>query len=72
MYWNVVNRFGGQALYRRLLLVLRQVADKHGCSVANVALRWGLASAGCVVVASRAGYCLQPVQCSAGATPSCS
>jgi len=39
MYWNVVNRFGGQELYRRLLLVLRQVADKHGCSVANIALR---------------------------------
>lgn len=39
MYWNVVNRFGGQDLWRRLLLVLRQVADKHDASVANVALR---------------------------------
>jgi hypothetical protein len=41
MYWNVVNRAGGQDLYRHLLLALRKVADKHGCSVANVALRWG-------------------------------
>lgn len=40
MYWGVVRRFGGQELWRRLLAVLRAVADKHGASVANVALRW--------------------------------
>ncbi|EFJ51068.1 hypothetical protein VOLCADRAFT_88336 [Volvox carteri f. nagariensis] len=40
MYWNVAKQFGGQDLWRELLLVLRRVADKHGVSVANVALRW--------------------------------
>ncbi|GLC37739.1 hypothetical protein PLESTB_001471900 [Pleodorina starrii] len=40
MYWNVAKQFGGQDLWRELLLVLRGVADKHGVSLANVALRW--------------------------------
>ncbi|KAI8466749.1 MAG: NADP-dependent oxidoreductase domain-containing protein [Monoraphidium minutum] len=40
MYWGTAKRFGGQELWRRLLLVLRGVADKHNCSVANVAVRW--------------------------------
>mmetsp|Transcript_20955 Transcript_20955/g.45854 ORF Transcript_20955/g.45854 Transcript_20955/m.45854 type:complete len:370 (+) Transcript_20955:26-1135(+) len=40
MYWNVVKMFGGQDLWRELLSVLKSVADKHGVSVANVAVRW--------------------------------
>lgn len=39
MYWNVAKQFGGQDLWRELLLVLRQVAERHDVSVANVALR---------------------------------
>lgn len=40
MYWNVAKQFGGQELWRELLQVLLGVAQKHGVSVANVALRW--------------------------------
>lgn len=40
MYFGVVRQFGGQELWRRLLVALKGVADKHGVSVANVALRW--------------------------------
>ncbi|GIL70489.1 hypothetical protein Vretifemale_1230 [Volvox reticuliferus] len=40
MYWNVAKQFGGQDLWRQLLLVLKRIADRHGVSVANVALRW--------------------------------
>ncbi|GLI58795.1 hypothetical protein VaNZ11_000555, partial [Volvox africanus] len=40
MYWNVAKQFGGQDLWRELLLVLKRIADRHGVSVANVALRW--------------------------------
>lgn len=40
MYWGTVKRFGGQAPWRRLLLTLRGIADKHGVSISNVALRW--------------------------------
>lgn len=40
MYWNVAKQFGGQELWRELLQVLHQVAQKHNVSVANVALRW--------------------------------
>ena len=32
--------FGGQELWRELLVVLRGVADKHKVSVANVAVKW--------------------------------
>lgn len=37
---NVVNHFGGQALWRELLAVLHGVADKHTATIANVALAW--------------------------------
>ncbi|CAD7701771.1 unnamed protein product [Ostreobium quekettii] len=40
MYWRVADTYGGQDWYRRLLLALRGVADKHNVSVANVALKW--------------------------------
>ena len=37
---NVVNQFGGQALWRELLAGLHGVADKHTVTIANVALAW--------------------------------
>lgn len=40
MYWNTVKLFGGQELWRELLVVLSEVADSHKVSVSNVALRW--------------------------------
>lgn len=40
LYWNMVQKFGGEALWRRLLHVLRDVADKHETGVANVATQW--------------------------------
>lgn len=54
MYMGVVKRMApdGVALWRRLLGVLRGVADRHGVSVAAVALRWVMqqgAAAGTVV-----------------------
>lgn len=46
MYWQVVNMFGGEDRYRRLLLTLKSVADGHGVSVANVALKWVMSQGG--------------------------
>ena len=37
---NVVNHFGGQTLWRELLAVLHNIADKHAVTIANVALAW--------------------------------
>lgn len=37
---NVAKQFGGQDLWRELLAVMKRVADKHGVSMANVALKW--------------------------------
>eukprot|EP00775_Hariotina_reticulata_P010900 gene10900-11054_t len=50
MYWGVAKRFGGQELWRELLLVLHEVASKHGASVANVALKWVMQQGGGDVV----------------------
>ena len=46
LYWNMVQRFGGEAMWRRLLHVLRDVADKHGTGVANVATKWVMSQGG--------------------------
>ena len=40
MYWGTVKQFGGQDLWRELLVVLSEVAVRHKVSVSNVALRW--------------------------------
>lgn len=45
-YWNVARQFGGQELWRELLGAMKGVADKHGVSVANVALRWVMQQVG--------------------------
>ena len=37
---NVVNQFGGQAIWRELLAALHGVAEKHTATIANVALAW--------------------------------
>lgn len=39
-YYNVVNKFGGQALWRELLDALHGVAQRHKTSVSAVAMRW--------------------------------
>lgn len=46
MYWRVVGYFGGEDLYRRLLLTLKRVADRHNVTVANVALKWVMSQGG--------------------------
>jgi len=40
MYWNVVKEFGGQELWRELLHVLQDIANKYSVTTANVAVRW--------------------------------
>ncbi|MGD2181646.1 aldo/keto reductase [Lusitaniella coriacea] len=51
-YKNMVNAWGGWTLLQQLLSQLKQIADKHGVSVANVAVRYVLeqpAVAGAIV-----------------------
>jgi aryl-alcohol dehydrogenase-like predicted oxidoreductase len=38
-YKNMIDAWGGWALFQQLLVVLKRIADKHGASVANVAVR---------------------------------
>jgi aryl-alcohol dehydrogenase-like predicted oxidoreductase len=54
-YKNMLDAWGGWPLFQELLAVLRQIADKHRVSIANVAVRYVLdrpAVAG-VIVGSR-------------------
>ena len=56
-YKQMIDAWGGWPLFQRLLTVLRAVADKHGVSIANVAVRYILerpAVAG-VIVGARLG-----------------
>ncbi len=56
-YKQMVNAWGGWALFQELLRTLRAVADKHGASIADVAVRYILdrpAVAG-VIVGARLG-----------------
>ena len=39
-YKQMVDMWGGWGLFQELLSVLKQVADKHGVSIANVAVRY--------------------------------
>jgi aryl-alcohol dehydrogenase-like predicted oxidoreductase len=41
-YALIVSEFGGWARFQALLRALRQVADRHGASLARVGLRWVL------------------------------
>ena len=39
-YKRMVDRWGGWDLFQELLMILKQIASKHGVSVANVAVRY--------------------------------
>jgi aryl-alcohol dehydrogenase-like predicted oxidoreductase len=41
-YKQMIDAWGGWALFQELLQVLKQIADKHGVSLANVAVRYVL------------------------------
>ena len=56
-YKQMIDAWGGWGLFQQLLSVLRSVADKHGATIANVAVRYVLdrpAVAG-VIVGTRLG-----------------
>jgi len=56
-YKNMIDAWGGWALFQELLAVLKQIADKHRASVANVGVRYILdrpAVAG-VIIGARLG-----------------
>jgi aryl-alcohol dehydrogenase-like predicted oxidoreductase len=56
-YKNMIDAWGGWALFQELLAVLKQTADRHRVSVANVGIRYVLdrpAVAG-VIVGARLG-----------------
>jgi len=56
-YKQMIDAWGGWALFQELLAVLKRIADKHGVSVANVATRYVLdrpAVAG-IIVGARLG-----------------
>lgn len=46
MYWNVLRAFGGESVWRRLLHVLREVAERHQTTVACVAIQWVMSQGG--------------------------
>ena len=56
-YKHMIDAWGGWALFQELLAVLKQIADKHRVSIANVGVRYVLdrpAVAG-VIVGARLG-----------------
>ena len=58
-YKLIIDEFGGWDLFQSLLETLRQVAGRHGASIANVATRYVLELplvAGVIVGASHAGH----------------
>ena len=56
-YKQMIDAWGGWALFQRLLTTLRSIADKHDASVANVAVRYVLdrPAVGGVIVGARLG-----------------
>lgn len=54
-YKNMVDHWGGWALFQELLTVLKQIATKHNVSIANVAVRYILdkPAVGGVIVGTR-------------------
>ncbi|BAY11666.1 aldo/keto reductase [Calothrix sp. NIES-2098] len=56
-YKNMVDAWGGWQLFQELLSTLKSIADKHGVSIANVALRYILdkPAVGGVIVGARLG-----------------
>ena len=56
-YKQMIDAWGGWALFQELLMALKKVADKHGASIANIATRYVLdrrAVAG-VIIGARLG-----------------
>jgi aryl-alcohol dehydrogenase-like predicted oxidoreductase len=56
-YKNMVDAWGGWQLFQQLLSTLKEIADKHGVSIANVAVRYILdqPAVGGVIVGARLG-----------------
>lgn len=56
-YKGIINRWGGWALFQQLLRTLRQIADRHQVSIANVAVRYVLDTPGVagVILGTRLG-----------------
>ncbi|MFH7024956.1 MAG: aldo/keto reductase [Heteroscytonema crispum UTEX LB 1556] len=56
-YKQMVDAWGGWSLFQELLSTLKQIADKHGVSISNVAVRYILdkPSVGGVIVGARLG-----------------
>ncbi|MBF2067407.1 MAG: aldo/keto reductase [Calothrix sp. C42_A2020_038] len=54
-YKNMIDAWGGWKLFQDLLSTLKQVADKHDCSISNLALRYILdkPAVGGVIVGAR-------------------
>ena len=56
-YFNMIRQWGSWTLFQSLLSTLRSIADRHKCSIANVAVTWILnqEAVGGVIVGQRAG-----------------
>ena len=56
-YKNMIDSWGGWSLFQELLSTLKEIADKHGVSISNVAVRYILdkPSVGGVIVGARLG-----------------
>ncbi|AFY48139.1 putative oxidoreductase, aryl-alcohol dehydrogenase like protein [Nostoc sp. PCC 7524] len=56
-YKNMIDAWGGWLLFQELLSTLKQIAEKHGISIANVAVRYILdkPAVGGVIVGARLG-----------------
>jgi aryl-alcohol dehydrogenase-like predicted oxidoreductase len=56
-YKNMIDAWGGWSLFQELLSALKQIADKHGVSISNVAVRYILdkPTSGGVIVGARLG-----------------
>ena len=56
-YKNMVDAWGGWSLFQELLSVLKEIADKYGVSIPNVAVRYILekSAVGGVIVGARLG-----------------
>ena len=56
-YKNIIDSWGGWNLFQKLLTVLKEIAEKHGVSIPNVAVRYVLEqpSVAGVIVGARLG-----------------
>jgi aryl-alcohol dehydrogenase-like predicted oxidoreductase len=56
-YFNMIKQWGTWSLFQTLLQTLRSIADRHTCSIANIAVKWVLDqdAVGGVIIGVRAG-----------------